>query len=199
MSIRGVKELTINTIKHYRITLDRQVTNGHDFCELIVDEEHQNFTARLYGGEVYTYGWGGNNENFLDFLIDTFRRDGEYGYLYTKLQNHTITNGIDAEKTGEHLRTLLDEAKDNGMLEDDDYDDLVESVESFQNEDHMTESHFYDMYFNWFEDAIKQDIFPSEPWSEDFVERKEDFQCRVFCTLVAPILADVLEAEKNAH
>lgn len=196
MTIPGAIEVQLETVKSFRIHLDRTMTNGHDFCQLLVDETNCNFTARLYGGETYTYGWLNRTEHFIDTLIEAFKKEKEFGSLYSKLQNRSVTNQVDAGKTGEHLLEILKKAKEE--LDEDVYDEIEESIESFMAEDYVSPSHFYSMYSEWFGLAVEHDVLSDHPYDEDYIQYAEDFHCRVFCEQVIPILADVLEAHKNA-
>lgn len=191
--IQGVKTIESRTIRSFRIELEPKYTNGHDFCELIVDEANNNFTARLYGGETYSYGWGAPGDDFIKFLIDTFSKRNDY--LYDKLENISYRDFIDTEKTGSNLRKIILTARRSLNLTEDEARDLWDYIEVFEGYDDLTDSHFYGIYPSYFESAIKNDVISDEPWFEDFVKHKEDRKCRVFCEKVAPILAEVLKQE----
>lgn len=193
MSIEGVNSITTNTIKSFRVGLNPRFTNGHDFCELIIDEENKNFTARLYGSETYSYGWEAPGEDFIQFLIDTFIKHNDY--LFGKLENISFRNYIDTEKTGRKLREMILNARRSLEISEEEARDIWDYIEIFEGDDDLTESHFYGIYNTYFGVAIEHGIISDEPWFEDFVEHKEDFQCRVFCEKVAPILAEVLKQE----
>jgi hypothetical protein len=193
VTIQGVKAIESRTLRSFRVKLDSKFTNGHDFCELIIDETNTNFTARLYGGETYSHSWGAPGDDFIQFLIDVFSKNNDY--LFGKLENNTFSNFIDTEKTAHNMQKLVLEARYSRNLDEEEARDLWDEIESFSHYDDLTESHFYDIYKDIFEIGIEKDVFSDEPWFEDFVRRQEDFQCRVFCEKVAPILAQVLKHE----
>lgn len=192
MLIQGVKEVESRTIRSFRIKLDSTFTNGHDFCELIVDEQNKNFTARLYN-ETYSYSWGATKGDFIQFLIDIFSKDTEY--LFGNLEDKSFNNFVDTEKTAENMQKLVLEARYNRNIDEDEARELWEEIESFSNYEDVTLGYFYDLYSNKFAIGIKNDVISDEPWFEEFVERQEDYKCRVFCEKVAPILAQVLKHE----
>ncbi|WP_342471617.1 hypothetical protein MHH70_12435 [Metasolibacillus sp. FSL H7-0170] len=191
--IQGVKKIESRTIRSFRVELEPRYTNGHDFCELIVDEGNNNFTARLYGGETYSYGWSSPGNDFIKFLIRVFSKG--YDYLLSKLENPSFYNFIDTEKTGRNLRVIILTARKESRLTQDEARDLWDCIEILEGHDDLTNSHFYNIYSTYFEAAIKNGVISDEPWFEDFIERKEDWKCRVFCEKVAPILAEVLKQE----
>lgn len=193
MTIQGVKGIETNTLKSYRIHLDRMKTNGHDFCELIVDEKHKNFTARLYGGEVYSYGWEAPGENFIDFLIQTFEERS--GYLYIKLANLLREEFVDMGETKEKMKALIVEKRENGSIDDELAIEVLEEIEELANEDQITFDHFYDIYHNTMSSELRTEVLEVEPWEGDYVISQKDEDVLVFCEKVAPILADVLKAE----
>ena len=192
MAITGVKSVESRTIRSIQIQLDRKSTGGYDFCELIVDEKNHRFTVNVYG-RTYTYGWGSLEEDFIEHLIREF---GEhYGYLYYKMQNHSYSDFIDTEKTAQNVKVIALEARKSFKLDKDEMYELWEEIESFAAEDNVTESHFYDLYFEHFKIAIEKNLISNTPWEEEFVERKEDEECKTFCHKVMPILAEVLKQE----
>ncbi|PFJ33125.1 MULTISPECIES: hypothetical protein [Bacillus cereus group] len=192
MLIQGVKEVESRTIRSFRIKLDGKFTNGHEFCELIVDEQNKNFTARLYN-ETYSYSWGATKDDFIQFLIDIFSKDTDY--LFGNLEDSSFNNFVDTEKTAENMQKLLLEARYKRNIDEDEARELWEEIESFSSYEDVTLDYFYTFYFNKFEIGIKNDVISNEPWFEEFVEREEDYKCRVFCKKVAPILAQVLKHE----
>lgn len=181
------------TLKSFRIKLETKFTNGHDFCDLIVDETNYNFTARLYGGESYTYSWGAPGDDFIQFLIDTFSKFNDY--LFEKLADYSYSNLVDTEKTAQKMREKVLVARYNRELNEEDARELWEEIESLEQSTNLTTEHFYDMYRNKFEIGIENNIWSDEPWFEDFIEFQEDYKCRIFCDKVAPILAEVLKQE----
>lgn len=192
MAIAGVKSVESRTIRSFRVYLDKELTNGYDFCELIVDEKNHHFTANVYG-RTFTYGWGSLTEDFIEHLIKEF---GEhYDYLYYKMQNHSYSDFIDTEKTAQNLKVIALKARRSFKLDKDEMYELWEEIESFAAEDNVTESHFYDLYYDYFKIAIEKDLITKTPWEEEFIERKEDVDCKIFCQKVMPILAEVLKQE----
>ncbi|MGE7840093.1 hypothetical protein ACQKNX_04810 [Lysinibacillus sp. NPDC093712] len=193
MNIQGVASVETKTIKSLMIQLEPQFTNGHDFCELIVDETANRFTAILYGGESYTHCWGAPGDSFIKFLIDIFGHKDEY--LYEKLADYSKEKFIDTEKVGEHLKRLLLTARRQLIIDKYDTEEMWDKIEQLQSENEMTEEHLYGLWNSWFDAMIKHDIVSNEPWFEDFIERQKDWKCLVFCQKVAPILAEVLKVE----
>lgn len=195
MTIQGVKGIETNTLKSYRIHLDRMETNGHDFCELIVDEIHKNFTARLYGGEVYSYGWEAPGDDFIDFLIQTFEERS--GYLYIKLANLSLEEFVDMVETKEKMKVLLVEKRENGSIDDNLAIELLEEINELTDDEQITVNYFYDIYHNTLSSELKSVVLEVEPWEGDYVVSQKDEDVLVFCEKVAPILANVLRAKEK--
>ncbi|MGF7534998.1 hypothetical protein AAGG74_15115 [Bacillus mexicanus] len=191
--IQGVTEIETRTLKSFNVKLDKVFTNGHDFCELLVDEKNNSFIARLYGGETYTFRWNSPGDDFIQYLINTFSKNSDY--LYDKLEDVKYREYIDTEKTAINMKKVLLSARLNRELDKEDARELWDEIESFSCEA-LTIRNFYDIYHNQFKTGIKSGVFSDEPWYEEFVVNQEDYQCRVFCEKVAPILAQVLKQEQ---
>lgn len=190
--IQGVASVKTKTIKSLMIKLQPQFTNGHDFCELIVDESRNGFTARLCN-ETYSFSWGAPGNDFVQFLIDTFSKHNDY--LFGKLEDFSKRNYVDNEKTAQAMKVMLLQARRHNQIDEEQAREIWEEIESFEGNDDVTQNHLYSEWSHWFEQAIEQDIFSNEPWFEDFIQYNEDWRCRVFCEKVAPILAEVLKVE----
>ncbi|WP_413362271.1 hypothetical protein [Lysinibacillus sp. 3P01SB] len=193
MKIKGVRNIESSTICKIKVVLEPSHTNGHDFCELIVDETSNRFTVILYGGESYTHCWGAPSDNFIKFLIDVFAH--KYEYLYGKLADYSKGKFIDTEKTGNHLKKLLLEARRRREIDRYDTEDMWDEIERLQAENEMTEANLYGVWNGWLGKMIEHNIISNEPWFEDFIKYERDWKCLTFCKKVAPILAEVLKQE----
>ncbi|QGG51582.1 hypothetical protein [Lysinibacillus pakistanensis] len=192
MSIPGVREVESSSIKKIRANLDPSFTKGHDFCELMIDETANRFTAVLYGGESYTFCWGSPGDSFVKFLIKVFNNDD---YLYEKLADCSKEKFVDTEKTGNHLKERLLKARRFHEIDENDARDMWDNIESLQNESEIMNDHLYGLWNTWFSAMIKNDIISDEPWFEDFIEYQKDWKCLIFCEKVAPILAEIIKQE----
>jgi len=193
MTITGVTNIECGTIRKIKVSLVPSHTGGHNFCELIVDETTNRFTAILYGGESYTYCWDAPGDNFIQFLIDIFAHKDHY--LYYKLADHSKEKYIDTEKTGNHLKNVLLKARRRHEIDASATEDMWENIEQLQAEDDMTQSNLYGVWNQWFDQMIEHDIISDEPWHEDFIQYEKDWACLTFCEKVTPILAEVLKQE----
>ncbi|QPQ35925.1 hypothetical protein [Lysinibacillus sp. JNUCC-52] len=192
MDIQGVISVEAKTIKSLMVELEPKYTNGHDYCELIVDESRNGFTARLCN-ETYSFSWGAPGNDFIQFLIDTFSKNNDY--LFGKLEDYSKRDYVDTEKTAKAMKVLLLQARRYNQIDEEQAREIWEEIEYFRGNDEITQNHLYSEWSNWFECAIKQEIFSNEPWFEEFISYNEDWRCRVFCEKVAPILAEVLKVE----
>jgi len=193
MTISGVRKIESSTIRKIRVELDPSHANGHDFCELMIDESANRFTAVLYGGESYTYCWGAPGDSFVKFLIDVFAHKDDY--LYGKLADYSKEKFIDTEKVGNHLKKLLLKARRRREIDEFETEDMWDNIEALQSESEMMQDLLYGVWNHWFDAMIKHDIISDEPWFEDYIEYQKDRKCLVFCEKVAPILAEVIKQE----
>lgn len=178
MQITGVRNIVSSKIRKIRVELDTSYTKGHDFCELMVDEAANRFTAVLYGGESYTVSWASPGVSFINFLIDVFGHKDEY--LYEKLADHSKEKFIDTEKTGNHLKKLLLTARRSHEINKDDTENMWDSIEQLQAEGEMTVENLYGVWNGWFNKMIEHKIISDEPWFEDFIEYTKDWKCLIF-------------------
>lgn len=192
MDIQGVISVEAKTIKSLMVKLEPKYTNGHDFCELIVDESRNGFTARLCN-ETYSFSWGAPGKDFIQFLIDTFSKQNDY--LFGKLEDYSKRDFVDTEKTAKAMKVMLLQARRYNQIDEEQVREIWEEIEYFRGNDDITQNHLYSEWSHLFECAIKEDIFSNEPWFEEFISYNEDWRCRVFCEKVAPILAEVLKFE----
>lgn len=167
----------------YYVPLNRKKTNGHDFCELIVDLEKSRFTAILYGGECYTYCYS-TGVSKLEDLIVLLRN--ENGSLYRKLANPSHSNFVDIELTANNIREIISEFEDIK----EEVEELIENLEGYTD---LSIESFYDVWYKLFDTLLRDEILPEDAGS--VIVNKIDFQCKVFCELVAPILADFLTTQ----
>lgn len=193
MSIPGVREVESSSIKKIRVKLDPSFTNGHDFCELIIDGANNRFTAILYGGESYTNCWGAPGDDFPKFLSDVFSKNKEY--LFEKIADYSKADYVDTEETSKHMKKLVLDARRSLELDEYEAREAWEDVERFEGLTSITQEGLYGSWSRWFEMLIEKDIVSDEPWFEDFIQYKEDRKCRIFCEKVAPILAEVIKQE----
>lgn len=192
MSIPGVRDVESSSIKKIKVKLDPSFTNGHDFCELIIDETNNRFTA-IYGGESYTNCWGAPGVDFPKFLSNIFSNNREY--LFGKIADYSKSDYVDTEETAKHLKKLVLDARRSHYLDTDEAREAWEDVERFEGLTSVTQEGLYDSWSRWFELLIAKDIVSDEPWFEDFIQYKEDRKCRIFCEKVAPLLAEVIKLE----
>lgn len=188
--LKRVKNIKINTLKSYRIDLERKYTNGHDFCELILDETNKNFTVRLYGGEVYSYGFSNVTGDFVKHLITVFK---DTDYLYKKLADFSKHSFLNMDETINNMRNYVLEERRKGLLSEEVARKAFEELDEFSKDEPISEGTYYDMFFNILSDKVKEEVFSDEPWNCDFIVHNKDKEVEVFCELVAPILADVLQ------
>lgn len=190
MQIPGVRSIESSNIRKIKVSLEPQYTNGHDFCELLIDEDNGRFTAVLYGGESYTYVFSSKGEKFVKFLIGVFINDP--GYLYGKLFNPQLERNCDAERTEKNMKArLLEDRRKNDVSEEQAREVFDRISEMFQGEDETSWDFFYSQYF----DGILDNYFGPEPFHDDFLVSTYDYKCHVFCRKVAPILSEVLKEE----
>lgn len=191
MNITGVKSIIENKVKSYRIELDKLVTNGHSICELIIDENNKSFTARLYGGEVYTYGWDASGD-FIESLIQLFNRKDS---LYRSIANFQLHNIVDIQKTTENIRKRIDLCEsvfNTGTSNESLFCEARRVLEELEELIDVTEDHFTELYFAKFSSDIREEIIGNFPNEHEYVVCKKDEDAYVFCEKVAPILANVL-------
>lgn len=190
MKIQGVNGLEVKNLKSIRVQLDPKFTNGHDFCEMIIDETNNRFTAILYGGESYTHCWGSPGKDFIQFLINVFRNDPSY--LYGKICDRSKENWLDVERTTTTMKERLFEMRKDGDISEEDAREVYDRLEDmFNGEDKTSWDFFYMQYF----DGIIDKAFGPEPFNDNFMVSTSDRECSVFCHKVAPILAEVLHQE----
>ncbi|MGE7940650.1 hypothetical protein ACQKNB_01045 [Lysinibacillus xylanilyticus] len=189
MEIQGVASVETKTIKSLMVKLEPQFTNGHDFCELIVDESRNGFTARLYE-ETYSFSWGSPGKDFIGFLINVFKND--YGYLYGKISDRSKENWCDTEKTSNKMKECLIEMRRDGDVSESEAREVFDRIEDmFNGESQTSWDFFYSAYF----DGVIDKTFGPEPFNDDFMVSTSDENCFIFCRKVAPILAEVLKVE----
>lgn len=172
MTIQGVKNVDVSLVKSMYVELDGMFTNGHSFCELIVNEKRKNFVARLFNGEVYSYTFGGE-QDFIPFLIRVFEDSATDEYLYRKIADLSIED-------------LLDEYEAR---------DLWECLHDFESLDVVHGNDIYDVIVGTFSDNLKEKLFEEDVWNDPAIVYKKDYKAWIFCKKVAPILAEVLRAE----
>lgn len=191
-TIIGVNSMKVNTLKSFRVGLDSQYTNGHDFCELIIDEENYNFTARLYGGEVYTYGWTSPGDDFIKFLINVLKAND--GYLYTKLADHTVSNYVDMEKSVDKMVTQLIKSRRQEDISEEDARDAYDELQDLRGYENVSMEYYQQLYITYINEEVREEVFGGRnSWDADCHVEKTDWKVEVFCRKVAPILADVLK------
>lgn len=191
-----VSKLTVKSLKSYYVEFDNsKVRTGHDFCELIVDEDNNRFTARLYNGETYTYSWSAPNSIFTVYLVDIFEKYNEY--LYDKLCDVTAHNNVEVEKTVDKMRKILLESRRQNSIDEDDARDIWIELDYLHGEEDMPDHFFYDAYARHLEKGIEKGVFSDEPYFEEFVTFGIDYKCDHFCQKIAPILAQVLRSQNS--
>lgn len=194
--------MTTQVVKRYHIELDRFVTNGHDFCELIVDETNGRFTAILYGGECYTFCFAHGNTPFMAFLARIFDDCKKDDYLYWKLRDYRLDNLIDTEKTAEAIGAYIEKECDTS---DADMASIQETLEDFAAEGSLMEEALAELWSDRFAELIEAELLPTWwglfDWGiyDEVIHKTGDARCRIFCELIAPILGAVLTQEMQPN
>lgn len=198
MAIEGVKKIETGSVKRISVELDSKFTNGHTFCEMLIDEQNGRFTAALYGGEAYTFK--NNDKDFIGLLIREFECDDDW--LYRQLRDARLDDVIDVDATTaaivEHIKNT-DVYKENP----DDFtplDEMGEEISSTLHSYSPVYTHMiWDVWHEWFTPFINDGLLPgvSEMHDEnlDLIKIEGEWNCRVFCEKVAPILAKVLREQ----
>lgn len=189
-TIEGVVSVETKSLRSFKVKIDRSYANGHDFCELIVDEANNRFTAILYGGESFTYSWGSPGKSFIKFLINVFKNDDSY--LYGKLSDRAKEQFVDVELTIKTMKEMLLKMRRTYDVSEEKAREAFDRLEDmFGGEDKASYDHFYSQYF----DGLIDEVFGPEPFHDEFMHSTHDYDCSIFCKLVAPILGRVLEHE----
>lgn len=198
MSITGVKNIQTGIVKRISVELDSKFTNGHTFCEMLIDEQNGRFTAVLYGGESYTFK--NNDKDFIGLLIRELQDEDDW--LYRQLRDARLDDVIDADATTEAMIEYIEESF--AYKEDPTYfdslEDMREEINSVLHNNAPLHSHnIWDVWHEWFTPFINDELLPgvSEMHDEgiDLIKVEGDWKCRIFCEKVAPILAEVLKQE----
>lgn len=183
-------------VKALYIRLNKELTDGHDFCNLIINEEKFQFIATLYGGESYSFTFAKTNKPFIPYLAKMFQDCRVDNYMYLNLRDHRLDDFIDLEKTGNAIHHfILNEMVDK---EEFDLESIEEDITSFQSSDRMTTHHLRDVWDDLFSVYLSDELLPS--WSDLFNEGhydklvilEEDRNCKIFCKKVLPIIGDLL-------
>lgn len=194
MTIQGVKNVDVSLVKSMYVELDGMFTNGHSFCELIVNEKRKNFVARLFNGEVYSHTFGGE-QDFIPFLIRVFEDSATDEYLYRKIADLSIEDFIDTSETARNLQNRVLELRKNDRLDEYEARDLCECLHDFESLDVVHGNDIYDVIVGIFSDNLKEKLFEEDVWNDPAIVYKKDYKAWIFCKKVAPILAEVLRAE----
>lgn len=198
MKINGVKNIETGSVKRISVELDSEVTNGHTFCEMLIDEQNGRFTAVLYGGESYTFKC--NDEDFIGLLIRELEDKDDW--LYRQMRNARLDGVIDAEAT---TQALVHHIKESEVYKEDptyykEIEELEEEIGSILHDNSPFYTHtVWDVWDEWFESFISDGLLPNTTEMHDegmeLIKTEDDWKCRGFCEYVAPILAEVLKQE----
>lgn len=193
-TIEGITHYVEGQIKHFSVGIEKHAANGHDYCELYLDEQKGRFTAVLYGGECYSYTFASTGIKFVQFLIETFEQDP--GYLYQKICNRAKEDFCDVDGTIENMKKELIKARREHDIDEEEAREIYQLLIEFPENDRVTWNMFYDWYF---ESDVLSNFYGEEAWhGNDFTVNTYDENCRIFCRMVAPLLAKVLRSSYKA-
>ncbi|MEF2247729.1 hypothetical protein V1L65_22515 [Paenibacillus sp. IITD108] len=158
------------------------------------------FNAQTDCGD-FSYRWGSFGDCFKSFLLEICSKDTSY--LYRKISDPEREGKIDMEKTIDNMKLrILKKRREDGNRKPYLHDELSEYEarelwDALDSVDHSEVSNdaFTSIFYYELPSDERRKVFSDEFWYDDLLVTLPDRRAQAFCEAVAPIFAEVLQAE----
>jgi len=176
-------------------------TDGHVFCDVLLDDVNERFTAVLRNGEAYTYKPLGSS--FYETIIRDLQQASDN--LYPELRDVRLDDIIDIDATITAMRQYIENSHEYQTYPNDYHiEDIMTNIQKQFDEHAPLHIHTCGVTWDdWFRPCINDGLLPNVTDMHNdhipLIHTEGDRQCHIFCEKIAPLLAIAIQNEMDTH